>query len=121
MDQLIIYDIFNLDPDISECSIQFLLKTELKPTFISLVSKNLHLVYQENYISEGKVCFADDPELNPAYRTTFHKLDIICYLLSFYSNAIINPTNKLRITRDVTGFWKQVALGRRIYDSLENK
>ncbi|MDO6760182.1 hypothetical protein Q4566_08240 [Tamlana sp. 2_MG-2023] len=87
------------------------------------IAKNLALTFLPQHESEGNVCFANSPELQDAYRTTFTLIDILDYTYAVLHSptyrkkhvafSIIN-FSKIPYPKDSEIFWKLVKLGKEI-------
>ncbi|MBK8501560.1 MAG: hypothetical protein IPL46_04770 [Saprospiraceae bacterium] len=65
---------------------------KLRPSFIKEMADRLKLTYVEVMMSgmEGNLCFAEDREVRPEYRTTFDRLDLVKHIFSQLPGETVN-------------------------------
>jgi len=82
------------------------LPKSITPKLISQLEKATGLTFVSDEASKGNVCFADNPNLRPEFKSTFRKADIENYLL-----GLAHSQNIIEI-KDAETFWKIVDLGK---------
>lgn len=91
----------------------------MKPTDIMKIQTHLGLQFQKmSRNASGNVCFADDPNLRPDFRTSFHPFDLWDYYYAIWHDP---GWWEARISRDEylplpasRPFWKIVSLGKEL-------
>jgi len=85
---------------------QDLFALKIKPAFIHTLAAHLKLSYQESASLEGNVCFANNSEVRPEFRTVFNKVDIIRYVSSFLTKAAFDlEAEEVPFPQNPTMFW----------------
>ena len=77
---------------------------------INLFEKATGLTFINENEANGNVCFANNPELRPDFKTTFTIKDIKNYLLGLKKTQNITGPN------DAEAFWKIVGFGKGLKD-----
>jgi hypothetical protein len=78
----------------------------ITPKLISQFEKATGLAFVSDESSKGNVCFADNPNLRPEFKSTFRKADIKNYVLGLPQKQHIS------LPKDADTFWKIVDLGK---------
>lgn len=81
-------ELFSCEPDIVEYSKEDLLLLDIRMDFIFLLADHLGMSYGEFDASPTNLCYLQDRDLRPGYRTTFSKADLRKYLLATLRSGI---------------------------------
>lgn len=63
---------------------------DLQPDFIRIMAADFNLIYVEKAADESNLCFAENREVRPEYRTTFSKADIVEIIFSQLTVEAVN-------------------------------
>ncbi|MGN6400454.1 MAG: type ISP restriction/modification enzyme [Flavisolibacter sp.] len=92
----------------------------LNPEIVNKISEALHLTFTPEKETEGEVCFANNPDLRPEFRTSFAPIDILDYIYAVLHSPTYREKYKefLKIDfprvpypKDANTFWQLVKLG----------
>jgi predicted helicase len=87
---------------------------------VNKISEALHLTFTPEKETEGEVCFANNPDLRPEYRTSFAPIDLLDYIYAVLHSPTYRQKYKefLKIDfprvpypKDAETFWSLVKLG----------
>jgi len=84
----------------------------ITPQIIVQFERVTGLTFISDDTSEGNVCFANNPELRPEFKSTFRKSDIKNYLLGLSQSK---KKQKITLPKDAQTFWKIVGFGKELY------
>ena len=99
--------IFVLEPKKPEYTKNELSALALQDSFISLFSKHTMLIYDEGSGGEGNLCFANDRDVRPEFRTTFRKADVVKYIFDHCERDTVNPElEEITLPQNLISFWK---------------
>lgn len=83
-------EIFIPLPDKVTYSTEELSALNLQPDFIKKMAAESDLIYVENTTAEGNLCFVENKEVRPEYRTTFSKVKVLEIVLPQVLNPVVN-------------------------------
>lgn len=105
-------DIFISVPNRWTYTKQELLSLTVRKACMDDFAKRLNLGYVEQDTPEGNLCFANNQEVLPAYRTTFGKLDIVHYVVALLSRWEFNfGMDEVPFPENADAFWLAVENG----------
>lgn len=108
-------DIFMPVPNKWTYTKQELLALLVRQVFMDDFAKRLNLDYVEQDTPEGNLCFANNQEVLPAYRTTFGKLDIVHYIVALLSKQQFNlGMGEVPFPENADAFWAAVNNGSQL-------
>ena len=85
---------------------QDLSSLKVSPSFLNNMAEQLNLNYLEGDPLDGNICFANNSEVRPEFRTNFSKLDIVCYVSSFLTKTTFSLENeKIPFPKNAAAFW----------------
>lgn len=91
---------------------QELFSLKLNTSFIKYLEVLLNLSYLETTPLIGNVCFANNSEVQPEFRTVFTKKDCVNYIKATLNKAIFNiETDAIQLPTNITNFWEMVEKG----------
>ncbi|MEC3965874.1 hypothetical protein [Flagellimonas halotolerans] len=76
----ILGEIFVHDPSQPVYTKEALLRLDMKMAFMQRLARHLGLLFIDGEASEGNLCYAFEPGLNPDYISSFTKVDIKRFL-----------------------------------------
>lgn len=86
------------------------------PEIVDELSGRLELVFLDQRDDEGNLCFMDNDEVRPEFRTLFTATDVKYYLIGLFASGISTEANNLTddfpFPENATSFWKYVSEGR---------
>lgn len=92
----------------STYSVEELFTLALQPDFIKKTAGHLGLSFVIHDDQEGNLCFAENQEVLPDYRTTFCRADVLNIVLAQVSNQIIRlERDEVTIPTDVHSFFSK--------------
>jgi hypothetical protein len=95
-------------------------KPNLKPAIAKELAEKLGLTFVPEKEPEGNVCFINNPEVRPEYRTTFAPIDILDYIYAVlhssayrekYMRFLKIDFTRVPFPKDAGTFWQLVELG----------
>jgi hypothetical protein len=105
-------EVFIPKPNKQFYSKQELFALKLSSNFIENMQVLLSLSYLETTTLKGNVCFANNSEVQPEFRTIFTKTDSINYINATLNNAIFNiEIDTIPLPTNAANFWKMVEKG----------
>lgn len=63
---------------------------ELRPAFIRTMASGFDLTFIKNPTADSNLCFAENKEVRPEYRTTFDKRKVVKYIFTHFSGEVID-------------------------------
>jgi len=81
----------------------------ITPKIIAQFEEATSLTFIKDNVSEGNVCYADNPDLRPDYKTTFRKIDVENCILGLTQSQ---KNGDLIVPKDAETFWEIVDLGK---------
>jgi len=81
----------------------------ITPKLISQFEKATGLTFINDNTTKGNVCFAENADLRPEFKSTFRKADIENYILGLPQTQ---NTQNITFPKDVKIFWEVVDLGK---------
>lgn len=92
---------------------QELFMLKLNSNFIKNMEDLLHISYLKTTTFKVNLCFENNNEVQPEFRTVFTKTDIIFYVNTFLNKDILNiETDTIQLPHSKTNFWEMVKKGR---------
>ena len=95
-------------------------KPNLKPAIAKELAEKLGLTFVPEKEPEGNVCFINNPEVRPEFRTTFAPIDILDYIYAVlyspayhekYKRFLKVDFTRVPFPKDAGTFWQLVELG----------
>lgn len=116
-----INQVFFPDPDKRIYTKEELFALRMHKNFIADIASRLDLAYTKGDESEGNLCLANSKEVQPEYRSTFSKIDILYYCSALLPDEVINTEMyELSLPVDAPAFWRLVEAGRNKENSFYN-
>lgn len=113
--------VFLPDPDKRTYTKEELFALRMHKNFIADIASRLNLPYTECDESEGNLCLANSTEVQPEYRSTFGKTDILYYCYALLPDEVINiEMDELSLPEDAPAFWRLVEASRSRENLLNN-
>ena len=80
---------------------------KLNTNFIKNLENLLKLTYVENTISKGNLCYANNSEVQPEFRTIFTKKDIVFYISTVLNKSTFEvKKDKIQLPTNVVNFFE---------------
>lgn len=91
---------------------QELFSLKIQRKFLNSIARTLNLTHQESALSEGNLCFANNPGLRSEYKTVFTSVDIAHYVYAMLTQEEININiDEVPLPTDISSFWNAVEKG----------
>ena len=88
---------------------QDLFSLKVSPAFLNNMGEQLNLNYLEGDSLDGNICFANNSDVRPEFRTNFSKLDIVRYVSSFLTKTTFSlEKEKIPFPKNSAAFWNIV-------------
>jgi len=94
---------------------QELFMLKLSRNIIKKIEDLLNISYLKTTIFKGNLCFENNSEVKPEFRTVFTRTDVIFYVNALLNKAILNiETDTIQLPNSSASFWKMVKNGSKI-------
>jgi hypothetical protein len=104
-----ISELFISDPNKHFYKKQELYTLKLSSNFINKMEVLLNLSYLESTNSKSNLCFENNSDVQPAFRTIFTKMDIINYInVALNKDNFEIETDKIPLPSNAVNFWETV-------------